>query len=56
MPSAFIHTCIHLLINTASVTQQVERGGFLHNKGWWGGQLCFAIQEGAKIYVFEWEL
>lgn len=23
-----------MLINAAGITQQVERGGFLHNKGW----------------------
>lgn len=32
---------LNLLINLTGVTQQVERGGFLHNKrGWWwcGGE------------------
>lgn len=48
MPSAFIHTCIQLLINTASVTQQVERGGFLHNKGWWGGSSALLFKRELK--------
>lgn len=26
--------CINLIINAAGITQQVERGGFLRNKGW----------------------
>lgn len=59
--SIAIISSINLLINTAGMTQQVEKGGFLHNtKGGkregGGGSFPLLFKRGAKIYVFEWGL